>query len=310
MTLDASPDEDLFTMPASWVRSLHPRRGGVKVAVKQPDADSPATVAATWESHRKVILACLALCPDPEIAAAGAAYLAGDPASTPLGAATVAEIVGAHLGWQETATLVAIAESWLVERGLVFAAMAVAELSSVKCGGDQSHYNHANPALPIRRLAAGDASGRWWGWYRVDLPRRVRAAVATSSDAEYAEVVAALARCREAGPHQRVAASYLVPTEADWVEADCAEVARLNGGLADGLLAATNTPEQAALIASQVQLYYVTHSLALPATIVDGMGAAAVPVLAGWLDDAYGADDQRRLLAVLAELPSDAACSV
>ncbi|WP_192781318.1 DUF4132 domain-containing protein [Nonomuraea africana] len=300
-------DEDLFTMPTSWVRSLHPRRGGVRVTVKRLDADSPSKVAATLDKYRQVILDCLALCPDPEIAAAGAAYLAGDPASTPLGAATVAEVLGAHLDWQDSTTLHAFAEAWLIERGQVFAAVAVAELSSLKCGDDQHYYSSTQPALPIQRLAATDGPGRWWGWNRVELPMRVRTAIAAASDAEYAEVVAALAGCREGGPHQRVAASYLVPTETDWVEADCAEAARLNPGLANGLVAAISTPDQAALIASNVWLYYVTHSLALPATVVDGMGGAAVPVLAGWLDDAHGAEDQRRLLAMLAELPTDAA---
>lgn len=300
-------DEDLFTMPASWVRSLHPRRGGVQVPVKQLDADSPAKVAATLDSLRQVILDCLAMSTDPEIAAAGAAYLAGDPASTPLGAATVAEVVGAHLTWQDSALLTAFAETWLIERGLVFTAVAVAELSSLQFAGDQHYYGTGRPIQPIQRAAATDDSGRWWGWNRMELPLRVRTALAAASDAEYAEVVAALAGCREGGPHQRAAASYLAPTEADWVEADCAEVARLASELANSLIASITTPEQWALIASNLQLYYVTHSLAIPATVVDGMGGAAVPVLAGWFDTAYGADDERRMLAMLADLPTDEA---
>ncbi|MEV0752571.1 DUF4132 domain-containing protein [Streptosporangium sp. NPDC050280] len=298
-------DEDLFTMPASWVRGLHPRRGGVAVTVKRPDAGAPAKVAATLAEYRQTILGSLKLCSDPEIVEAATAYLAGNV--TPLGAAVIAEVVGAHLGWQDTTTLPAFADTWLLERGPVFAAVAVAELNAVKCGGDHHYHSSMKSALPIQWLGATERPGRWWGWNRTELPLRVRAAVAATSDAEYAEVVAALAECREKGPHHRMAASYLVPTEIDWVDADCTEAVGLGSGLADCLIAAISTPAQAALIVDHVSVYQVAHSLALPATLIDGMGAAAVPVLAGWFDGAYGKEDQRRLLAVLAESPTDEA---
>ncbi|GII02798.1 DUF4132 domain-containing protein [Planobispora takensis] len=300
-------DEDLFVMPAGWVRSLHPRRGGVQVPAKGPDADAPAKVAATLAQYRQVILDSLELCSDPEIAGAGAAYLAGD--TTPLGAAVAAEVVGAHVEWQDTTTLPAFADAWLLEHGPVFAAAAVAELSSLKYGDDHYHhyYRRTGPALPIRRMSATDQPGRWWGWNRPELPLRVRAAVAATSDAEYAEVVAALALCREAGPHHRAAASYLVPTETDWVDADCAEAVAVNSNLAACLVAAISTPDQAALIASHVPSFQVAYALATPATLVDGMGTAAAPVLAGWLDDAQTTEERQRLLTVIVELPTDEA---
>ncbi|GAA3126200.1 MolR family transcriptional regulator [Streptosporangium carneum] len=297
-------DEDLFMMPASWVRGLHPRRGGVEVTVKRPDAGAPAKVAATLAEYRQAILDSLELCSDPEIVEAGTAHLAGDV--TPLGAAVAAEVVGAYVDWQDTTTLPAFADTWLLERGPVFAAVAVAELSSLKCDGDY-HNSSTRPALPIQRLGATDHPGRWWGWNRTELFLRVRAAVAATSDAEYAEVVTSLARCREKGPHHRVAVSYLVPTEIDWVEADCAEAAGIGSRLADCLIAAISTPDQVALIASHVSGYRVTQTPALLATLIDGMGAAAVPVLAGWSDDAYSTEERRRLLAAIAELPSDEA---
>ncbi|MFC4062850.1 WGR and DUF4132 domain-containing protein [Planomonospora corallina] len=304
--------EDLFTIPASWARSLHPRRGGVEVTVKRPDAGAPAKVAAALAEYRRAILDSLELCSDPAIAEAGTAYLAG--AATPLGAAVAAEVVGVYVDRQDTATLPAFADAWLLEHGPAFAAVAVAELSALHYGDDHHYYSNysggARPALPIRRLGASDRPGRWWSWNRTEAPLRIRAAVAAAPDAGYAEVVAALARCRERGPHQRAAASYLAPTETGWVDADCAEAARANPHLADLLIASVSTSDQAALIAGRVSRYQVTRSLALPATLVDGMGAAAVPVLAGWSDDAYGREDQRRLLAVIAELPTDEAMRV
>ncbi|MEV7807572.1 DUF4132 domain-containing protein [Microbispora sp. NPDC088329] len=293
-------DEDRLTMPAAWLRALHPRRGGVKVSVKRPDAGAPGKLAAKLDEHRQLILDSLAKWSDPEIAAAGAAYLAGEPAATPLGAAVVAKVVAASLPRDDQPPLPLFAEAWLVGRGLVFAAVTVTELASLVFGFDGDTWR-------VRRLAADDSPQHWYGWNRPELAARVRAVLATASDAEYAEVVAALAVSREGGLHHRVSASYLAPTEVEWVTADCAEVSRVNPRLAFILVAAISTPEHAALIVPHVPAYWVMGSLALPATVVDGMGDAAVPVLAGWFDELGDADTQRRLLGVLAELPGDAA---
>jgi hypothetical protein len=46
-------------------------------------------------------------------------------------------------------------------------------------------------------------------------------------------------------------------------------------------------------------------------TIVDGVGPAAAPTLARWFDHRdCGADVRKRLLAILAELPTDEACQL
>ncbi|GIH23298.1 hypothetical protein Aph01nite_16080 [Acrocarpospora phusangensis] len=290
-------DEDRLTMPAAWLRALHPRRGGAKVAVKRPDADAPKQLAAKVDEHRQLIVDSLAKCADPEFASAGTAYLAGDSGATPLGAAVVAKILAASIPWDHR---VLFAEAWLAERGLVFAAVAVTEVASLT-------FESNGHDRPVRRLADSESAHHWYNWYGLDIAARVRAGLAGASDAEYAEVVAALAVSREGGLRHRVAASSMVPAELDWVSADCADVDHVNPGLAFALVPAISTPEHAAIIARHVRGHSVMNSLALPGTIVDGMGVEAVPVLAGWFDDLYDTDSQRRLLGVLAELPSDAA---
>ncbi|MEW9533096.1 WGR and DUF4132 domain-containing protein [Microbispora sp. NPDC049125] len=293
-------DEDRLAMPAAWLRSVHPRRGGVKVTVKRPDAGAPKELAARLNGRRQLILDSLAECPDPELASAGAAYLAGEPTATPLGAAVVAGLTATWLPWNERTELLLFAETWLVERGLVFAAVAVTEMASLNLFS-----NGRGSAL--QRLAAGESDGQWYGWSWMDVAARVRAALVAASDAEYAEVVAALARSRAGGLRHQVAASYLAPTEVEWVAADCAEVSRVNPELALGLVASVSTPEHTAVIMSHVRGYSVMHSLALPVTLVDGIGEAAVPILTSWFDELYDAESRRRLLGVLAELPADAA---
>ena len=301
--IDSGRDEDRLTMPASWLRALHPRRGGAKVAVKRPDASAPEKLAAQLAQRRQLILDSLAKSSDPEIASAGAAYLAGDPTAPPLGAAAVAQVMGASLRWDDRAWLSLLAEAWLAERGLVFTAVAVTELASLDCRVD-------GDARPVRRLTADQSPAYQFGWELPEHFSRVRAALTAASDAEYAEVVAALAASRAGGPYHRVAASYLAPTETGWVTADCAEACRVSPRLALILVTAVSTTEQAELIESHLRGYFVTQSLALPVTLVDGMGDAAVPVLAGWFAECYDAESRRRLLGVLAELPTDAAMRV
>ncbi|MEU6797630.1 DUF4132 domain-containing protein [Nonomuraea wenchangensis] len=294
-------DEDRLTWPASWLRALYPRRGGVEVAVKRPDPAAPGRLAAKLDGHRQQILDALARCPDAELRAAGLAYVEGDSPATPLGAAVVAEVVSASLGYDDRTWQPLLADAWLAGPGPVFAASAVAERACLDL-------IHTEDVWTVRRLDDASTPSHWIAWKRIEAAARVRAALAAAPDAVYAEAVAALAACRDGGLHHRVAASFLAPTETGWVDADCAEVSQVNRELAVRLLAAVGTPEQAALIAGHAHGSSVMHSFALPATLVDGLGpAAAVPLLTGWFGQYYDADGERRLLDVLAGLPVDAA---
>lgn len=213
-------EEDRLTMPAAWLHALYPRRGGTPVAVKPPDESAPRELAARLDAHRAPIRDSLAECPDPELASAGQAYLAGT--ATPLGAAAVATAAASSVPWSHRAGLLPLfAEAWLAGHGLLFAAAAVTEAASLGTGDGY-------PQPPIQRLADDATPGYWYDGGRVELAARVRAVLATAPDAEYAEVVAALAKSRESGLRQRVMTSFLAPTETGWVAADCAEVSRVN----------------------------------------------------------------------------------
>ncbi|MEU8361080.1 DUF4132 domain-containing protein [Nonomuraea sp. NPDC048882] len=294
----AASDEERLTFPAAWLRALHPRRGGAKVSVKRPDPGAPGKLAAELDKRRKELADMVAKCPQPELASAGAAYLAGEPGSTPLGAAVVAKAVAMSLPWNERETMSLFADAWLRERGPVFAAVAVTELGPLD-------HAHDRDTWVVRRLGDDEAPDPWAPTRQIGA--RVRAVLAAASDAEYAEVVAALAVSRERGLHHRVAASCLAPTETGWVATDCAEVSQVLPALAVRLISAVSTPEQAELIMDHVRDHYVGDSLALPVTVIDGVGEAAVPMLTAWVDRAYDAASKKLLLGVLAELPYDPA---
>lgn len=294
----SAEDENRLTFPPAWLRVLHPRRGGAKVSVPPPDASAPAKLAAELDNRRKVLADTVAKCRERELAAAAEAYLAGEPDSTPLGAAVVAMAVAGLLPWNESAILDLFADTWLIERGPVFAAVAVTELAPLNHVYDED-------AWVVRRLDDGEVPDHWSPTGQIDA--RVRAVLAVASDAAYAEVVAALAVSRERGLHHRVAASYLAPTETGWVAADCAEVSQVLPQLGHRLIAAISAPEHAEPIMGQVRGHYIGDSVALPATVVDAMGEAAVPLLTVWVDQASGADGRKRLLDLLADLPYETA---
>ncbi|MEU5868778.1 WGR domain-containing protein [Nonomuraea sp. NPDC047529] len=66
-------DEDRLTLPPTWLRALHPRRGGAKVSVRRPDASAPEKLTAELDKRGKMLADMVAKCPDPALALAGAA---------------------------------------------------------------------------------------------------------------------------------------------------------------------------------------------------------------------------------------------
>ncbi|GHJ47587.1 hypothetical protein Cs7R123_49290 [Catellatospora sp. TT07R-123] len=300
-------DENSFTMPTGWRRSVLPRRGGVPVSRKRPDPEATAVAAKALDFHRNWVLPCLALDgSDRDLKQPATAYLDGAADAVPLGAAAVTAVIASRIGYQQSTTLPALADAWLIQRGLVFAAQAVCELNSLRCG-DSSYIARDRP-WQVRRLAAAQRPSGWLGGDLGALAARVRAAVAGASEAEYAAVVAALTESRELGIHQRMAVSFLVPSRTDWVDADCVEAVQVNTYLVGALVHSVGTPAQLESIIKHVPQWYPGGLPAILATAVDGLGpSAAVPLLGVWFDGDWGADAQRAVLSTLSELPTDEA---
>jgi len=87
--------EDTFTMPASWRRQVHPRRGGVERAVAAPVADAEQQVQARLMEEAAWVHEMLsAPGSDPRITQAAGDHLKGR--HDPLGAAHLALLTMHH----------------------------------------------------------------------------------------------------------------------------------------------------------------------------------------------------------------------
>ncbi|BAJ25978.1 MULTISPECIES: DUF4132 domain-containing protein [Kitasatospora] len=292
-TVDASNasdavDEDVFVLPDGWRRLLVPRRGGASRPPAAPVKGAVERLRAGVGERRAWIDEALAdpRSDGPSVAAARA-YLAG--AADPLGAAAVAALAG--LGGER-----ATADAWVAGHGLVFAAVAAVELMEVEVSWRSSGSTRRQGPV----LSAGQSSYRS---DRLAVAGRVRALLAACPEPLYREAVGALGAVRTA-PSREVVAAYLVPTEREWVDACCRRpgAGRRGGTRQAMLLCALSAPEQVAALAEPAR---VEWSAALVATVADGLGAAAAPLLLQGVEGAYDGVERRRLFDALALLPSD-----
>jgi predicted DNA-binding WGR domain protein len=304
----ASADEDTFVFPAAWHRYRYVRRGSSEAGRFTLNAKARKVADDLLSRRPGGVTNCLqAPATDPAITRAAEAWRAGDPQSPAVGAAAVAKAT--TLGnWDVADKLAAFADLWIAERGLRFAAEAAVEMVRLKFddGLPPGAYQSNRQRFGLRFIRPGENHHGRQPDPVVLIPLRVRAALADASDAEHAEVIEALTAYRSAGAYARAATSVLVPGRSDWVAED------IDAALADDdawrgllLLTAAGTGAQVTALAQLVSGYAVAGALTMPATICDGVGADAAPALFHWFDDTHYADGQRRLLSVLAALPSD-----
>ncbi|MEU4625569.1 DUF4132 domain-containing protein [Actinoplanes sp. NPDC023801] len=318
-----------FDLPEPWSSQLHPRRGGACVRPVEPDSRAREVVDGQMRELPVFVPGVIASAlTDPALAAAGREWLDGATSASAEGAAVVA-FAAIHLDSDEHERHPWFADLWLGERGVRFAAEAVVALFSLftvaEGGGSlmRDIRRDGTEIMGVRRRRTGD--GGVWALFsdpHMLMLLRIRAALAAAPDDVHEETVSALEPLRVLGPHARCATSVLVPSRSDWVTADWAEAlaepdshderiqflrGKNNYYRASLLLNAISTPEQAAA------------ALALPkalaaawpggyATLVDGLGPAAVPLLLRRLDQLNPPMVEReQLISLLAVLPDDGA---
>ncbi|MFI6762289.1 DUF4132 domain-containing protein [Micromonospora sp. NPDC050417] len=307
----AVPDEDILVPPSTWRRNLRLRRGGWFTGTPMP-AGADATGTEYLDSARPEIHRLLQdPGSDPELRAAALLLLDGDrhrplgadPAvGSPLGAAALMGAAARVRGLSFYGGLAQLANYWAETRGLLFAAEAAVALAGI--------YVDDN----VRRATLPDFQPQhvYRGWPDSNLHYcgRIRDLLATASEADYAAVERVLQPVRQAGtPLQRLVTSFLLPTRTDWVEEDTLLAGTLPAGLdaAPLLLPALHTAEQLERVSRHLPVHPNGWTESVLPSLLEGVGAAALPVLLRCFDAAPDARDKQALSSLVALLPADEA---
>lgn len=233
-------------MPAEWWERAEPFRGTSGVRLPELDAEAPDRLIALLAPHRSRIDAIVALTRGKgkrsrEIAEAARVSLDSPSEATPLGAAAVAAILDDVLLDHRSASdpqhvrlLDCLVDSWIVLRGLTFAAEAAVARRGLKQGG-----NH-NVGGWLAAVAGDEV-----GYGELEIGYRVRARLAWAADDEHRRAVERLAELRSGAVWVRLGASYLAPEQQAWVDADLTLPLRAQNGFALHLMVTTlSTPSQ------------------------------------------------------------------
>ncbi|MET8629621.1 DUF4132 domain-containing protein [Kitasatospora sp. NPDC004669] len=289
---DAPVDEDVFVLPDAWHRALIPRRGG---ATRPPAAPVKNAVNGYHDTLRQMDVwleqALTADRSDAELVEAARGHHCGS--RNPLGAAVLAALFSSSA---ENSVQRAV-DAWVAEFGLPFAARATVELFTVAVETDWHNSRTVNPR--VRRVVDPRTA--------VHRPAadRVRSLLAACDEETHRAAVQALAGCR-ASLTRLVVAAYLVPSESAWAE-KCAESGpRLGPAEWSMLLCSLSSAEPLEKLPPPPSLGYDGWSTEIIATVAEGLGGAAAPLMLHDLTTSYHhTDGKKRLLSALAELPSD-----
>ncbi|MFG2041156.1 DUF4132 domain-containing protein [Dactylosporangium sp. NPDC048998] len=296
--------EQTFVLPASWRRSIHPRRGGVPVGYEPAGAALPdASVARRPLAHAET---------PEDLRAAGLAVLDGGAEPTPLGVAAMwAALLGTGARYAID-DVRAVGDDWIARHGVVFAARAGAEFAGLWV--TSRHWrDHEDGPLSLARLAGqGERSSAHISELVLGP---IRAALAEAPDDVYAQAVRALGAARAGSIFTRLAASFLAPAEQDWVEQDARDVPAQHSH-AVLLMASVRTAEQAAMVVPRLDDsgWWHLHTAVMLHTLAEGIGDGILDVFdddwAGGtgIASGYSGTEFLRLMAgALAATPTDRA---
>ncbi|GAA4385118.1 hypothetical protein GCM10023088_54300 [Actinomadura verrucosospora] len=301
-------------IPVEWREHIHPRRGGVPGPPVAVD-EGAARRAREWDLAARPIAEEMLEHErtDPELGRALRAWLAKE--ADPAGAAAVAAVALKYLDGVDAA---AFLDAWVLDHGLAFAACAVTEAISIEPGPVPRPAKPGPGGFVVGLVAYGDggAPGGWRGeirrvtvhdhfpagrWVFGDaVLKRLRTLLAAAPEDEYGEAVERLSRHRGDAWRRRVA-SYLVPTETAWLD------------VSPGVSLGTGEHDHEYLLcslSSAAQIREVRWVPATPAvigTLLDGLGADALPLLALALRHSHDADGTHPIvLRALMEIADEA----
>lgn len=206
--LSIASDESTLEFPDSWRRSLYPRRGGRPGPRIKIDRSASADLRERFDQLEASRPLAERAGVSAEMAEAARDHVSGG--ATLRGAAVVAALLTESTGGYQLGDPIAkpLADAWVGEHGLVFAACAFAELGGLRWG--DHGICAVEDSMEGRSRTVGSTKLTRTG-------ARLRGLLTAASDEEYQEAVDRLAEHRRT-PAQRVAVSFLVPDRHDWVE--------------------------------------------------------------------------------------------
>ncbi|RSN53921.1 DUF4132 domain-containing protein [Actinomadura sp. WAC 06369] len=282
---DERSGEDVLVLPPAWLRQLHPRRGGR--ALPPARGGRAKEVPVLLEAAADALAA---LPSDEEVEAglrdAARRHLGGEPDA--VGAAVVAAVAMAGEDGGPEGRARAFVDHWRAGHGLGFAACAAVELSRVRIA------ERSGRRLPVSTETPS------LGFVWPETLRYVRRLLAAAPDDRYADAVRRLAGHRTTAPRRRVV-SYLVPTEADWLEESAADPS--GGGDRELKLFSIDRAELFGDPPSP--LFFPDVSRPLLATLLDACGTDVLPLLLATLDNGLPEHVTDVLLEAVALLPAD-----
>ncbi|MGX1811897.1 DUF4132 domain-containing protein [Nocardia sp. NPDC055321] len=319
---EMTSDEDLWTVPAHWWTRAEPLRGHGESRSRAIDPGVTEALDRLLDRFRPSIAASLAHLRAngfEEIAAAARTYLdAPATAAEPLGAAVVRALVAvdlwsccgtapfAHYDHDRDEIADLFADSWVHSHGVAFAAEAAVWRRRFRA--DRNRQPDGEWCIEVTVLPASDFGYTNHG----DMARRVRGDLAAASEADYETAVRRLAALR-ADPGAvwtRLATSYLIPTQRDWVDEDLAGLsATLPGHYPVSRLASALTTREQFARYSEITRPLTYGDYSVFYNLLTQVGPDAVPLIVAEFASGVGrvASEVKALAGLLAEIPFDTA---
>jgi len=313
-------DEDTWTVPGTWWRQVEPFRG------RSPDRPIKADPAASRTMDELLAAAEGRFGPmldhpgsDPELTRCARMYLETrqglrsgaqeDP--PPLGAVVVEAmlllVTNGGLG-----TLEFFADDWVGTHGHGFAAEIGVMLATV-------HWEYPPGLRAAQRRNTPPAIVPWAvdEVYPITNPvlTRLRALLAAADDGGYQDAVERVGALRSRSLGARLAASYLLPTEQDWLDEVVAQIPNVQLSVYSAsaswlapLLASATRLDQAEVILDAATVWWVVKRAGALHSLAAYAGPDAAPIFARVFDDSHGgAANRKRALTMMGHFPTDAA---
>ncbi|MFF2556456.1 DUF4132 domain-containing protein [Nocardia sp. NPDC058058] len=305
--------EDEWSVPAQWCAKAEPFRGRNTVRAREIPAGATAKLAAVLARYRPRVWDWLEVPPQGEFGAAVAAakgYIqAPDAPVTPLAAAVVWALADYDLRHREderTHMRECFLDSWIQRHGPVFTAETVVWSRGIVVDRRRSGEGWLAAVL---ELAAPDDPNLIGFDY---LAQSLRAHLADIPDDEYQAVVQRLSELR-ADPGTvwaRLACTYLVPDQQDWLEVDLAADGQGPRSRARTMLSSCLTTENQLHRFLEVTGPPVYSPDSQRYSMLTQVGPAVLPMITQQFDWSAGnnwTEDIKMLSGVLSHAPTDAA---